>query len=121
MMGDKKDEDLYFNFTRKDLQGLCKKYGLPANRTNSEMASSLILFLERRNLASKMLCKGTKSVPCASSSASEMQLGACINSAGDERKDCFENGSANGRYTNPQDVLPSFLHDFTSAVTSDKV
>ncbi|KAL2920990.1 Translation initiation factor IF-2 [Bienertia sinuspersici] len=45
-MGEQKEEELYRNFSRKDLQGLCKKYGLPANKSNSEMATSLILYLE---------------------------------------------------------------------------
>ncbi|KMT08675.1 hypothetical protein BVRB_6g139510 [Beta vulgaris subsp. vulgaris] len=45
-MGERKEEDLYRNFSRKDLQGLCKKYGLPAKKSNSEMATSLILYLE---------------------------------------------------------------------------
>ncbi|GMH08674.1 hypothetical protein Nepgr_010514 [Nepenthes gracilis] len=115
-MGDKKDEDLYHNFSRKDLQGLCKKYGLPANKTNSEMATSLILYLERRNLTSKAVCNGTESNPRVSSSASELQFGVHINSASDDGKDCF----GNGRFTNPQAVQPCFLHNFATAVTSDK-
>ncbi|GAB4825463.1 hypothetical protein Ancab_008336 [Ancistrocladus abbreviatus] len=119
-MGDKKDEDLYRNFSRKDLQGLCKKYGLPANKSSSEMATSLILYLERRNLASTTICKETRIDPNTSSTASELQSGDQINSDDDGRKDCFRNNSGSGRCSNPQDMQQSTLQNFTSGVTSNK-
>ncbi|GAB4859190.1 hypothetical protein Ancab_010650 [Ancistrocladus abbreviatus] len=117
-MGDKKDANLYCNFSRKYLQGLCKKYGLPANKTSSEMATSLILYLERRNLTSQTICKGTKSDHSALSSAFELQSGARINSVDDGRKDCYGNSCGNGRCSSPQQQ--NALQNFSSGVTSNK-
>lgn len=42
----KKDVDFYCGFSRKELQSLCKKYNLPANRSSSDMAESLASFFE---------------------------------------------------------------------------
>ncbi|XP_009116604.1 uncharacterized protein LOC103841787 isoform X2 [Brassica rapa] len=48
----KKDVDFYCGFSRKELQSLCKKYNLPANRSSSDMAESLASFFERNSLNS---------------------------------------------------------------------
>lgn len=42
----KKDVDFYCGFSRKELQSLCKKYSLPANRSSSDMAESLASYFE---------------------------------------------------------------------------
>lgn len=42
----KEDVDFYCGFSRKELQSLCKKYNLPANRSSSDMAESLASFFE---------------------------------------------------------------------------
>ena len=42
----KKDVDFYSGFSRKELQSLCKKYNLPANRSSSDMAESLASYFE---------------------------------------------------------------------------
>ncbi|KAE8728206.1 Crinkly4 [Hibiscus syriacus] len=51
-MGSKKDKDFYHSLSRKELQSLCKKYGLPANRSSSDMARSLASYLENQRLGS---------------------------------------------------------------------
>ncbi|XP_074281475.1 uncharacterized protein LOC141606300 isoform X4 [Silene latifolia] len=94
-MGEKKEEDLYRNFSRKDLQGLCKKYGLPANKSSSEMATSLILYLEKKNISSKTIWDVSKSDPY-SSLWSELQPGVRMNSAGNKKTDMREMSSHNG-------------------------
>ncbi|XP_044466706.1 uncharacterized protein LOC123196690 isoform X2 [Mangifera indica] len=40
------DQKLCTRLSRKELQSLCKKYGLPANRSSSEMAKSLASFFK---------------------------------------------------------------------------
>ncbi|KAJ4723434.1 Chromatin structure-remodeling complex subunit like [Melia azedarach] len=45
-MRNKGDEQFYHRLSRKELQCLCKKYGLPANKSSSEMAKSLALYFE---------------------------------------------------------------------------
>lgn len=42
----KKDVEFYCGFSRKELQSLCKKYSLPANRSSSDMAESLASYFE---------------------------------------------------------------------------
>jgi hypothetical protein len=46
----KEDVDFYCGFSRKELQSLCKKYNLPANRSSSDMAESLASYFEKNNL-----------------------------------------------------------------------
>ncbi|XP_020527637.1 uncharacterized protein LOC110007899 isoform X1 [Amborella trichopoda] len=49
-MGSPDEEDFYLNLSRRELQSLCKKHGLPANRSQSYMAESLIsLFKEKEH------------------------------------------------------------------------
>ncbi|KAL1189719.1 hypothetical protein V5N11_001591 [Cardamine amara subsp. amara] len=48
----KEDVDFYCGFSRKELQSLCKKYNLPANRSSSDMAESLASFFEKNSLNS---------------------------------------------------------------------
>ncbi|XP_031259222.1 uncharacterized protein LOC116117323 isoform X2 [Pistacia vera] len=45
-MKNKGDEKLRARLSRKELQSLCKNFGLPANRSSSEMAKSLASFFE---------------------------------------------------------------------------
>ncbi|XP_024012735.1 uncharacterized protein LOC18020246 [Eutrema salsugineum] len=42
----KEDVDFYCGLSRKELQSLCKKYNLPANRSSSDMAESLASYFE---------------------------------------------------------------------------
>ncbi|EOA23801.1 hypothetical protein CARUB_v10017015mg, partial [Capsella rubella] len=46
----KEDVDFYCGFSRKELQSLCKKYNLPANRSSSDMAESLASYFEKNSL-----------------------------------------------------------------------
>ncbi|VVB06251.1 unnamed protein product [Arabis nemorensis] len=48
----KEDVDFYCGFSRKELQSLCKKYNLPANRSSSDMAESLASYFEKNSLNS---------------------------------------------------------------------
>lgn len=50
-MRNKGDEQFYRKLSRKELQGLCKKYGLPARKSSSEMAKLLASYFE--NMCSK--------------------------------------------------------------------
>lgn len=40
-MGRLEHEEIYLSLSRKELQGLCKQHGLPANRSNIDLAGSL--------------------------------------------------------------------------------
>ncbi|XP_057957002.1 uncharacterized protein LOC131150351 isoform X3 [Malania oleifera] len=51
-MGNEEDDDFSSNLSRKELQGLCKKYGLSANKANSVLVKSLISYLQKKNLRS---------------------------------------------------------------------
>ncbi|PKA59297.1 hypothetical protein AXF42_Ash001391 [Apostasia shenzhenica] len=48
LMGCQENLGLYLNLSRKELQGLCKKNNLPANRSTTQLAKSLALFLKRK-------------------------------------------------------------------------
>ncbi|EHA8586900.1 hypothetical protein COCNU_scaffold001135G000020 [Cocos nucifera] len=54
-MGYRENLEFYFNLSRKELQVLCKSHNLPANRSNSQLAKSLALFLRKENATSSML------------------------------------------------------------------
>ncbi|KAM2711451.1 hypothetical protein EV1_031568 [Malus domestica] len=45
-MANNGNEDFYYNLSRKELQTLCKRYGLPANKSHSDLAMSLIAYLQ---------------------------------------------------------------------------
>ncbi|KAJ8755329.1 hypothetical protein K2173_019127 [Erythroxylum novogranatense] len=45
MMSSKEVEEFYRNLSRKELQSLCKRCGLPANRSHSEMVESLLSYV----------------------------------------------------------------------------
>ncbi|XP_021721672.1 uncharacterized protein LOC110689248 isoform X1 [Chenopodium quinoa] len=122
-MGDQKEEDLYRNFSRKDLQGLCKKYGLPANKSNSEMATSLILYLEKKNLSTRAIWEGTRSDLFASGTT-ELQTVARMNSTDKQRKDrgriASHNSFRNNQCLNQRDADPDNLQNSKESATSDK-
>ncbi|KAM3750348.1 hypothetical protein ACB098_04G030400 [Castanea mollissima] len=89
-MANKENEDFYYNLPRKELQSLCKKYGLPANRSHSELATLLISYLENKSLNSKSSVERVGGINGASpptSSIPQLQPGALFNPAGDARKD----------------------------------
>lgn len=117
-MGEQK-QHLYHNFSRKDLQGLCKKYGLPANKSNSEMATSLILYLEKKNLNSRPIWEATKSDPFPL----ELPAGTRISPTGDPRKDfrgtMSRRGSGNDQFYRA--VQQNHLDNCKDPATSDKV
>lgn len=45
-MVNKAKKGFYDNLSRKELQNMCKLYGLPANRSHSELEKSLFAYLE---------------------------------------------------------------------------
>ncbi|CAN8280065.1 unnamed protein product [Cochlearia groenlandica] len=51
-MVSKEDVDFYCEFSRKELQSLCKKYNLPANRSSTDMAESLASYFEKNSMNS---------------------------------------------------------------------
>ncbi|KAJ8615837.1 hypothetical protein MRB53_035209 [Persea americana] len=46
------DEEFYLNLPRKELQALCKKHGLSANKTNFLLARSLFFFFKEKDRSS---------------------------------------------------------------------
>uniref|UniRef100_A0A1D1YGI4 Uncharacterized protein CG42248 n=3 Tax=Anthurium amnicola TaxID=1678845 RepID=A0A1D1YGI4_9ARAE len=48
-MGHQGHEQVYLSLSRKELQGLCKQHGLPANRSNIDLARSLESLFRRTN------------------------------------------------------------------------
>ncbi|XP_078165010.1 uncharacterized protein LOC144559756 isoform X2 [Carex rostrata] len=48
-MGYKESYEAYINLSRKELQGLCKKHNLPANKCQSELAKSLASYFKKKN------------------------------------------------------------------------
>ncbi|XP_038970449.1 uncharacterized protein LOC103706020 isoform X1 [Phoenix dactylifera] len=60
MMAYQENLEFYFNLSRRELQGLCKKHNLPANRSHAQLAKSLASFLRKENATSS---KERSSVP----------------------------------------------------------
>ncbi|XP_021291102.1 uncharacterized protein LOC110421761 isoform X1 [Herrania umbratica] len=91
-MANKEDEGFCHSLSRKELQSLCKKYGLPANRSSSEMAKSLTSFLENQRLSSITAGErlyGTQEAGLPLSLKLQLQPGASLNSSRDAGKDCY--------------------------------
>ncbi|XP_044500345.1 uncharacterized protein LOC123221585 isoform X2 [Mangifera indica] len=104
-MKNKGDAKLRARLSRKELQSLCKKYGLPANRSSSEMAKSLASFFEKNTnsiLSGKRLgevravsvpaCCKAALLPGASANPLEYpredrhELHSCLREGGNRRK-----------------------------------
>ncbi|XP_021906674.1 uncharacterized protein LOC110821222 isoform X2 [Carica papaya] len=82
--------DFFLNFPRKELQNLCKKYGLPANRSSTDMAISLKSFYEKKSSSPMSLDGGLGAVQEVSGPTSLvplLQSGAPLDSTGDTRRD----------------------------------
>ncbi|KAK8515963.1 hypothetical protein V6N13_093262 [Hibiscus sabdariffa] len=93
-MENKEGEGFYHNLSRKELQNLCKKYGLPANRSHSDMAKSLVSFLERQRMGSTTDTVGERLYGIQEAGhllSLNLQLhpGASLNSSRDAGKDCY--------------------------------
>ncbi|XP_050214087.1 uncharacterized protein LOC126665355 isoform X2 [Mercurialis annua] len=43
-------EEFYGSLSRKELQSMCKKYGLPARKSTSEMSNSLFSYFQKKDL-----------------------------------------------------------------------
>ncbi|KAJ1695894.1 hypothetical protein LUZ63_012592 [Rhynchospora breviuscula] len=48
-MSYKEAYEAYINLSRKELQGLCKKHNLPANKSQSDLAKSLASYFKKKN------------------------------------------------------------------------
>uniref|UniRef100_A0A6P4AWN2 uncharacterized protein LOC107434871 isoform X1 n=1 Tax=Ziziphus jujuba TaxID=326968 RepID=A0A6P4AWN2_ZIZJJ len=90
MMATKEKEGFYQNLSRKELQSMCKIYGLPANKSHSDLAKSLVAFLEKN---SKSTSSGERvgginkdSLPA---SITQLQFGAQLNSMADTSKGSY--------------------------------
>ncbi|KAL5784046.1 hypothetical protein ACOSQ2_006438 [Xanthoceras sorbifolium] len=85
----KGDQESGQSLSRKELQCLCKRYSLPANKSSSEMAKSLASHFEK-NLSSlsprERLC-GTQEASLPTFLMSGLQPEAPLNSPEDARKD----------------------------------
>ncbi|KAM0946558.1 hypothetical protein DsansV1_C09g0096231 [Dioscorea sansibarensis] len=68
-MGRQESLEFYLNLSRKELQGLCKRSNLPANRSHVQLAKSLVSHFKRKNGSSKLSKdqssnnKGKNSIP----------------------------------------------------------
>ncbi|KAF3455712.1 hypothetical protein FNV43_RR00354 [Rhamnella rubrinervis] len=63
-MANKANEVFYDNLTRKELQSMCKIYGLPANKSHSELAKSLIAYAEEGKNGSMLNLKKMSHSKC---------------------------------------------------------
>ncbi|GMI78685.1 hypothetical protein HRI_001537800 [Hibiscus trionum] len=91
-MENKEDEGFYHSHSRKELQGLCKKYGLPANRSHSDMAKSLASYVESQRMSSMTVGKRLYGIQEAGHPLSlnlQLQPGASLNSLRDAGKDRY--------------------------------
>ncbi|XVE84530.1 hypothetical protein DITRI_Ditri17bG0020600 [Diplodiscus trichospermus] len=91
-MANKEDKSFYHSLSRKELQGLCKKYGLPANRSSSDMAKSVVSFLEKQRLGSMTPTErlyGIEEAGLPLSQKLQLQSAASLNSFRDAVKDCY--------------------------------
>ncbi|KAL5543138.1 hypothetical protein UlMin_010848 [Ulmus minor] len=90
----------YDNHSRKELQDLCKRHGLPANKSHSEMKISLLSYFEKNS----------------TSSASQQQRGTkMVDAKSDGNGLVF--GDVQG---NPQTAKSGELGDLLKAKTQDK-
>ncbi|XVF65559.1 hypothetical protein PTKIN_Ptkin09bG0258600 [Pterospermum kingtungense] len=91
-MENNEDEGFFNSLSRKELQSLCKQYGLPANRSSSDMAKSLSSYLENQRLGSMSAREGFYGIQEAELPLSvklQLQSGAQVNSFMDTGEDCY--------------------------------
>ncbi|XP_022722354.1 uncharacterized protein LOC111279646 isoform X2 [Durio zibethinus] len=91
-MANREDEGFYHSLSRKELQSLCKKYGLPANRSSSDMAKSLACYLENQRLGSMSMGERLYEIRETGLPLPlevQLQPGASLNSFRDTGKDCY--------------------------------
>ncbi|KAK2641850.1 hypothetical protein Ddye_023613 [Dipteronia dyeriana] len=121
------------SLSRKELQCMCKKYGLPANKSSSEMATSLASYFEKNlsSLSPRERLSGTREASLPTFMISGLQPEAPINSLEDATKvNCCsrEEGSRRNQTVNinelgycacPGDnVLPSSMRMFETVSSS---
>ncbi|XVF37711.1 hypothetical protein REPUB_Repub20aG0033200 [Reevesia pubescens] len=91
-MENKEDKGFYPSLSRKELQSLCKKYGLPANKSSSDMAKSLASYVENQGLGSITAGErlyGIQEAELPLPLKLQLQPGASLNSFRDAGKDCY--------------------------------
>ncbi|XP_021628762.1 uncharacterized protein LOC110626899 isoform X3 [Manihot esculenta] len=89
-------EAFYRSLSRKELQSLCKKYGLPARKSSSEMAGSLFSFFQKNDLSFASLGKsrgGIQDVLLSPSPVTNFQTKAPFSLTGNVTKDSFRQRS----------------------------
>ncbi|XP_021662758.2 uncharacterized protein LOC110651660 isoform X1 [Hevea brasiliensis] len=95
-MSIKEGQEFYRSLSRKELQSLCKKYGLPARKSSSEMAESLFSFFQKNDLSLASLGKsrgGIQEVLLSPSSVTNWQTEAPFSLTGNVIKDSFRQRS----------------------------
>ncbi|KAA8527286.1 hypothetical protein F0562_034617 [Nyssa sinensis] len=86
-MENKDDGVFYCGLSKKELQDLCKKYGLSPHKTKSSLVNSLNSYFERKNLG--LLPPAGRSSVCSTSLMPQLQLGAHSSSMADGRKGSY--------------------------------
>ncbi|XP_058000778.1 uncharacterized protein LOC110650682 isoform X2 [Hevea brasiliensis] len=95
-MSNKEGQDFYSSLSRKELQSLCKKFGLPARKSSFEMGKSLFSFFQKNDLSLTSLGKtggGIQEVLLPSSSVTTWHAEAPFNLTGNMIKDSFQQRS----------------------------
>ncbi|XP_034685253.1 uncharacterized protein LOC117914144 isoform X2 [Vitis riparia] len=85
-MGNKEDEEFYRKIqilSRKELQGLCRIYGLPSDTSVDDLVKLMLSSLERKSVSSISSgdkSSGTKELPLPASSTPQLQRGTQLKS-----------------------------------------
>lgn len=91
-MANKEDEGFFHSLSRKELQSLCKQYGLPANRSSFDMAKSLASYGENQRfglMSARERLYGIQEAELPLSMKLQLQPGASVNSFMDTGEDRF--------------------------------
>ncbi|XP_012065159.1 uncharacterized protein LOC105628378 isoform X2 [Jatropha curcas] len=89
-MSNKEVQEFFHSLSRKELQSLCKKYGLPARKSSSEMAESLFSSFQKKDLSLAPLGKslgGIQEVLLPPSSLTDFHNEVPLNATGNVIKD----------------------------------
>uniref|UniRef100_A0A5B7A7C4 SAP domain-containing protein n=1 Tax=Davidia involucrata TaxID=16924 RepID=A0A5B7A7C4_DAVIN len=121
-MENKEVGDFYCRLSKKELQDLCKKYGLSPYKTKSSLVNSLNSYFEKKNLSLLSLV-GRSSIR-STSLMPQLQFGAHSSKTADPRKDnhgittCL--GEEDNRENNSPTVKCSGLRSCMEAKSYDK-
>ncbi|KAM7486977.1 hypothetical protein LguiA_002986 [Lonicera macranthoides] len=111
-MVNEEPKDSYGLLSMKELQDLCKKYGLSPNNRRSDLVNSLMSYFEKKN--SSPISLPDKSSAHSTSLLRQQQSGAHLRDVGDARKDNFRNVNF------PGEEDPRGVHSQTGGESYDK-